>query len=307
MISVLNIISPVFIVLGIGYWLKKTKVLGKDANAALSFLVFYISGPCLLFLSAAHSNISEAFDLGVWIVAVVISVATAVASYFIFAKRSHKKRGVLAQGSFRANMMFIGLPITVNAFGEKVLGPAAIFIGLMVPLYNLLAVLCLSFPRQDHTGKDSILIASIRDILTNPFILGSVTGIVFSVSGLDLPLAIERTLGTLAKLALPLALLSLGAEFNIEDFRSDFKLAVCVSFIKLIIYPALIYLGLRFAGKTGMFLMFPVLIVATPVAVVSAVMAHEMKRDDKLAGSILIATTIGSSLTIPLWLFFFKL
>ena len=82
--------------------------------------------------------------------------------------------------------------------------------------------------------------------------------------------------------------------------------AALVAFIKLVVYPGLVYLGLTRLGVTGTDLQFPVLIMASPTAVVSYIMAVEMKGDGRLAGAIVTGTTLGSLVTISAWLAFFK-
>ena len=83
--------------------------------------------------------------------------------------------------------------------------------------------------------------------------------------------------------------------------------AAATSLIKLVLYPALIYLSLGMFGVSGVERQFVVLIYATPTAVVSAVMAQEMKGDEQLAAAIVIGTTVASLFTISAWLALFKL
>jgi predicted permease len=83
--------------------------------------------------------------------------------------------------------------------------------------------------------------------------------------------------------------------------------AAATSLIKLIIYPALIYLSLGLFGVTGIDRQFVVLIYATPTAVVSAIMAQEMKGDEQLAAAIVIGTTVASLFTISAWIALFRL
>ena len=84
--------------------------------------------------------------------------------------------------------------------------------------------------------------------------------------------------------------------------RADLGAAFAVALVKLVAYPGLIYLGLRALGLGGIDLEVPVLIMASPTAVVSFVMAQEMNGDETLAGAIVIGTTSVSSLTLLAWL-----
>jgi predicted permease len=224
--------------------------------------------------------------------------------YFSAFRSAPSRRGVLAQGTHRSNMVFVGLPVIMNAFGEGVLGPAAVLIGFMVVIYNFLAVLVLTLPHQ--SGSPRIWVRTGLEIFKNPLILGSAAGLLFSALSIQLPVSIDRSLEAIGRIAMPLALLSVGADLDIRKLRSELGPASLVAFIKLAVYPGLVYLGLTELGVTGVDLQFPVLIMASPTAVVSYIMAVEMKGDGRLASAIVIGTTLGSLVTISAWLAFFR-
>jgi len=305
-IEILNVVVPVFLVIALGYFLGSREFIPKAANNVISRIVFYVAAPSLLFRSAATATVSEVLDLETWGWAALVSVVMAFAVYVMAARSGPPRRGVIAQGVQRSNMVFVGLPVIFNAFGDDVLGPAAVFIGLMVPVYNFLAVILLLLPHQGGQSRVDMWKKTAKGIVTNPLIIGSVGGIIFSALSIPLPLFADRTLEAVGRIAMPLALLSVGADLDFGRLRSDLFTASVVSAMKLLAYPALVYAGLKFLGKEGMMLQFPVLVLASPTAVVSAVMAREMKGDEQLAGAIVIGTTIYSLFTISAWLAFLK-
>ncbi len=306
-IEIIDIVSPVFLLIGVGYALGSRGFMGPEAVSVLSRLVFYVAAPPLLFRSAAGADLSRALDMGsiAWIA--LVTVLTASATYALAAWTRPERRGVIAQGVFRTNMVFVGLPVIMNAFGEEVLGPAAVLIGFMVPVYNLLAVLVLSLPHKSAQGPGSLLWKTAREVVLNPLILGSAGGMVFSALGLALPVFADRTFDLLGRIAMPLALLVVGAGLDVQRLRTELRAASLISFIKLIIYPALIYAGLRMAGVSGVSLQFPVLLMAAPTAVASHIMAREMGGDSQLSSAVVIGATLSSLFTITLWLVFFRL
>ncbi len=308
LIEIVDIVLPVFLVIGLGYLLRAIGLVGTDASSGLSKLVFYVAGPALLFRSAALTPLSKAIDLRAMVSIAAVTALIAFTVYLACFRSSPSRRGVLAQGALRSNMVFVGLPVIDNAFGSEVLGPAAVFVGFMVPVYNLLAVLVLALPHHaEKPGDRDLWIKAALDVLRNPLILGSVTGIAFSALGLTTPSSIDKSLELIARMALPVALLSVGASMDLGRVRYDLSPAVAVSAIKLIAYPALVYICLGMLDVTWLERQFVVLICASPTAVVSAIMAQEMKGDEQLAASIVIATTIGSLFTISAWIAFLRL
>ena len=106
---------------------------------------------------------------------------------------------------------------------------------------------------------------------------------------------------------MPLALLSVGASLDLPRLRTEIGSTTLVCLLKLVVYPALVCGGLLLLGAAGDDLRFPVLIMASPTAVVSYVMAREMQGDEQLAGAIVIGTTVASLFSISGWLALFRL
>jgi predicted permease len=308
LIEIVNIVLPVFFVIGLGYFLGAIGFLGEEASARISKLVFYVAGPALLFRSAALTPLSQAIALKTLGSVAVVTLLTACTVYLACFRSAPSRRGVLAQGSMRTNMVFVGLPVIENAFGPSVLGPAAVLIGVMVPVYNLLAVLLLALPHHAVNPENrGIWKKATLDVLRNPLILGSLSGVLLSASGLSLPTRIDRSLDLVARMALPAALLSVGASMDLRRVRMEIVPTAAAAFVKLIAYPAAIYIALGMCGVTGLERQFVVLINAAPTAVVSAIMAQEMKGDEQLAASIVIGTTTASLFTISAWIALFRI
>ena len=117
----------------------------------------------------------------------------------------------------------------------------------------------------------------------------------------------DRFLELLGRMTLPMALLAVGSGLDLGRVRAEIVPAATISFIKLVLYPALIYLTLGQFDVTGLERSFVVLIFACPTAIVSTIMAQEMKGDEQLAAAIVIGTTVASFFTISAWITFLRL
>ncbi len=301
--ELLNIVLPIFLVIALGYGLRVGRMITPENDAALSRLVFNVSAPALLLRSTARTPLTEAADLRSLGVLVTTTVVLAGAVYLAARRESPARRGVFAQGSHRSNMVFVGLPVVANAYGEEGLAAGAVIIGVMVVLYNLLAVFLLTLPHQARSARSlAIWTDAAARSLRNPLILGCAGGMIWSASGLGMPQAIDRTLDLVGRVALPVALLSVGAGLDLRLLRAELATTALASAVKLALYPAAVWLALRAAGLSGFALAVPVLLMASPTAVVSYVMAREMQGDERLAGAIIIGTTVISLATYLGWL-----
>lgn len=304
-IEIINIVLPVFLIIGLGQFLARRGFFSAETVNQMSRTVFYVAAPMLLLRSAAQTTLSESLNLPAIALIVAVTAAQAFIVYLVVHRSRPDRRGVLAQGGFRSNLVFVGYPIILNAFGEKGLGLAAVYVGFVTVLYNFVAVIILTLPHRNGEGEKIPWAMMARSILTNPLILSCTAGLIIAGLRLPLPTVLDRGLKLGGDLATPLALLVVGASLDLGRVRSEFKPALLVSLVKLFVYPGLVYAALYSLGLRGMFLETPVLLLASPTAVVSHVMAREMKGDDQLAGAIVIGSTLLSLFTISAWLAFF--
>lgn len=114
--------------------------------------------------------------------------------------------------------MLMGLPIVGNIFGSGRLGMTSMLVTVIVPMYNILAVITL------EVFRESIKITKIlKGIVTNPLIIGSVAGILFAVFDIKLPEIAESVISDMASAATPLALIVLGASFEFASIKDTRK------------------------------------------------------------------------------------
>ena len=305
--AIVDIVLPVFLVIGLGYVLRVVRFVTDEVNAALSKLVFYVAAPALLFRSTTLTPLGRSLNLHALLVIAGATLLVALLVYVATARCVASRRGVLTQGAHRSNMVFMGLPVVAYAYGESVLGPVAVQVGFMVVFYNFLAVLVLLLPHQQTSARDAAVWGrTARSVARNPLIIGCGAGICCSALGVGLPVSLDRALDLVGRTALPLALVSVGAGIDFGTLRADIHAASVIAGIKLIGYPALIYLGLLACGQSGVDVEVFVLVMASPTAVVSYIMAREMRGDEQLAGAIVIGSTVASLVTMSGWLVFFR-
>lgn len=301
-----NIVGPIFLLIILGILLKQAKLVNGIFVSQTSKFVFKVSLPALIFLKIATITITEAFDGKLILTALILVLFITGISWFLSSilTKVPADKGVFIQGSFRSNFAIIGLALIANLIGEGQLGKASLVLAFVMPLYNILAVLALTIPFKEERKYDYF--QTIKEIGKNPLILAAVFAAPFSIFQIELGSIFTTTLTYLAKIALPLALISIGASLNLRNLKKASKLSFAAMFNKIVIFPIL-------AVSTGIFLHFDsnqlvilFILFASPTAIASFIMADAMGSNSKLASDIIVLTTLFSIITLSMGIIIMK-
>ena len=138
----------------------------------------------------------------------------------------------------------------------------------------------------------------LKGIITNPLIIGIVSGLPFSILDIEIPSLIDKSLDNLSSLATPLSLICLGAQFTFKAAKDNLKLSVSATILKQLIIPTIVLTIAALMGFRGGELGAVFILFMAPTAISSYIMAKNMHSDDQLAAQILILTTLTSCLTL---------
>jgi predicted permease len=139
-------------------------------------------------------------------------------------------------------------------------------------------------------------------VVGNPVILSALAGMAFSISGVSVPLLIDRSLGILSGLALPLALLVIGASLSFELIRVHLSSALGSGILKLVLLPSMGYFLYEWFGVEAQDYLPGLILLAAPTATLTYVMATEMGGDIELAIATISVSTMLSAITFSMWL-----
>ena len=207
------------------------------------------------------------------------------------------------QAVYRSNFVLFALPLSVSVFGEAAGSLAAMLIAVVVPLYNVSAVVILE---GFHAGGKTRPARLVKSILTNPMIIGSAVGLLFFFLRVPLPGVLAETVGRVADMSTPLALFVLGATLRFGAVRKNLPYLTAGLMLRLAVIPALVVFA---AGALGfrdekLFVLFTM--YGTPVATASFAMAENMGGDGELAAQFVVLSTVCSLVTIFFWILFLK-
>lgn len=299
-----NAVLPMCLVMALGYGTRRLGWLRREEISTINKIAFRIFLPCLLYYNIYCSDLSGSFDplLMTYAVGGVLLTFGLALGYALLTEKLPERRGVLIQGMFRSNYVIMGIPVATALLGADQLGTVSILIAVIVPLFNMLAVVVLEVFRGQKPKPLHIL----GQIAKNPLVIGSVLGILTLVAGIRLPHILEQTIQSVSAIASPLQLFLLGAFFQFSGLKTYRRELVTVSIAKLIVSPGL-FLGLgALLGFRGVAFVSLIGIFASPTAVNSFTTAQQMGGDAELAGDIVVTTSAASILTMFLWIFLFK-
>ena len=299
MSGVISGFTVIFIVVGVGYVLGRTRVIGDRAHEVLSRLVFFIFTPALLFHSLVTSDLSVVFSSTLVIAgggALIIATA-----YLVIAKLT-LRRGIPelvigALSSSYVNSVNLGLPIAIFVLDDaSFVAPLLLF---QILILSPMALLALDLTALERESGRSVVKDSLIAPLTNPIVVGGIAGLVVSLLGLMPPAAVMSPLKMLGDASVPTALLAFGMSLTgVQIFkkgespRRDILLA---SVLKMVAMPLAVYAIARWGfGQTGHDLFAQVVIAALPTAQNVFVYATRYRRGQILARDTGLITTIAS-------------
>lgn len=296
----LSITGPICLLIILGVVFKRIGLINDNFIEVASKLVFKVTLPTMLFLSIVTSEHDFSSAKQFLTFGVIASVSFFLFSYLSVGtlfKRS-ADRGVIIQGAFRANTGIIGIAYVANAYGERGIALAALYVAITTFIYNVQAVICLT-PKgaESSTSAGRIMLTTLTK---NPLIIAILSGLVVYLLSIPVPTIVVDAGNYFATMTLPLALLCTGGSLDLSSMKKEQAPTWIASGYKLALAPLTITLAAFLAGFRGVELGILFFMNASPVAAASYVMARSMGGNSILAANIIALTTVLSTVTCTL-------
>ncbi|KUJ96369.1 MAG: malate permease [Desulfonauticus sp.] len=298
-LAILNTVLPVFLLIFLGYGLKKVGLISETFLQEGNKVIYYVFLPLLIFYKIALADFKTSFNPYL-VLASYLALILCFLAFMHIPNKSPALKGTFVMSSLRGNLAYIGLSVIYQAYGDKGLLIGSVLMGFLAPLLNLISVLAFAFRKDIQVSIKHII---VKEILLNPLILASFLGIAFSLWEIKLPILIDRTIALSSGLTLPLALISIGGTFTFEKIKGNLKILVLSTGCKLFFLPLLTYLCLLLFPIEPLEKAVALILAATPTAIATYVMAQELKGDLHLARSLVMLTTLLSIFSFTLYLF----
>ena len=282
-----------FLLMGIGYVLYRMKYISEQGVKDLGAVLLRLVIPCVIIQSyMVEFSVEKLQELGISAALALISLVIAMLiSYVVYGTR-HRIENFAA--AF-CNAGFIGIPLVQAVFGAQ----AVFYIAAYITLLNLFQW---TYGALMMTGDKSVI--QVKKIVLNPVFIAVLIGLVLFVTQLPVPEVISKTIGYMANLNSPLAMMILGvylAKISIREMFTDKKVYLCCLF-RLVIIPAVTFVVLKcIPNMNAEVVMITLIAACTPVGANIAIFAQQFQKDYALSVKTVCLSTILSIVTVPVF------
>ena len=311
-----NAVLPLIICMAAGYLFRRTKLVDEGFCRKCNTFCFKTFLPLMIFMNVYNSDLESAVQPGAFLFAAAAVLVIFAAAFLIIPRIVKKgsvdsagspvsaasRQAVLIQCIFRSNFVIFGYQVVANVYGAGQAAVASVMAGIVVPLYNVLAVITL----EDFTNSKNGLRPVILGIIKNPLIIGAVAALLFKLSGLTLPAPLHTGLSDMAGMATPLALVVLGGTFHFDALRRNAGALAIGTLGKIVVAPLVMVPIAAAFGFRDANLLSLVIVFASPAAVNSYTMAAAYGHDPELAGQLVVVTSVLSMVSVFGWIFLLR-
>jgi malonate transporter len=289
---------PVFALIALGFLLKAAVFQSDHFWEPVEKLTYYILFPALLVLSMAQARVSG--PVVVPLIAVLATIMAGLSAFLAIVVRPLLRidgptLSAVVQGSVRFNT-YVGLAAAAALFGRPGTALLAIVLAVLIPLSNVLSVIALT--RHGAGGAPSWG-GTIRELVTNPLIIASAIGLALSVTDTPLPSFAVPVLDSLGRASLALGLLAVGAGLRLGSLASGSAALAVSTLLKLVVSPALAWLGCRALDLDPLATAIAVLFAALPPAPSAYILTRRLGGDHALMANIITVHTVAAAITLP--------
>ncbi|MDP2120514.1 MAG: AEC family transporter [Hoeflea sp.] len=304
-------ILVVFTLIAIGYGTAAVRLLRPATGEGLSDFVFTIAVPLLLFRTIATATFDHGAPWALWITYFTAVLVTWSSAHLIIRAgfgrdaRSGVVAGVTAAFS---NLVLLGIPFMSGLYGEPGLAVLSQLVSIHLPIMLGASIILFEWavkrdnPAAQPKSAVTLVTGFLRQLVTNPLIIGIFAGLAVRLSGLALPGVVDRVIASLAGVAGPLALFAMGISLHGYGIRGQVRQALAMVSLKLLLMPA-VALGMGLAlGLPELPLKVAVAAAALPAGVNSWLIANRLGTGERLASTAMTLGTAMAAVTTGVWL-----
>ena len=305
--NLIDVILPVFLVIGFGYAAAWKGLFSEIAIDGLMRFAIKFAIPCLLFLAISTIDLAGDFNIPL-LASFYIGAFSAYGLGYLGARyffaRTIEDSISIGFCSLFSNTVLLGLPIVERAFGPDSLSGAYAIVSVHALVIYGFGVTMMEVARARSTGNRRRLVRNIsRAMSTNPLLIGILLGFVVNLGKIRLPDALLAAIGTMSTAALPAALFALGGVLLRYRPEGDKNTIAWVTTVSLIAHPAITYSLGKWVFMLDQAQFRAAVLTAAMAPGINAYLFATMYGAARrvAASTVLIATTL-SILSIWVWL-----
>ena len=303
--AIIEVIMPVFLVVGFGYVVVWRGLFSSAGVDGLMSFTQNFAIPCLLFRAISTLDLSQGFEP--WMIVSFYTGATIGFAAGLFGARylfGRDWEDCVAIGfcCLFSNTLMIGLAITERAYGTEALTHNYALVALHSPFCYGLGITVMEVVRNRGKSPAQLSITVLRAMFQNALIIGIVLGFAVNFSGIALTGALSDALDMVVRAALPAALFGMGGVLFKYRPDGDLRTIGFVCGISLLLHPAIVWLLGTYHDLSAPAFRSAVITAAMPTGVNGYVFANMYGRARRVAASSVLLGTALSIFTISLWL-----
>ena len=303
--TLIDVILPVFLVIGAGYTATRAGYFTASHIDGLMRFTQNFAIPCLLFYAIANLDLTASFDprlmLSFYSGAAICFFLGIIGARLLF-RRDWEDCVAIGFCCLFSNSVLLGLPITERAYGAENLTGNYAIVAIHSPFCYGLGITVMEFVRNRGKGSRALARSVFSAMFRNALIIGIGLGFLVNLSGLAIPQVASDALGLITRAALPGALFALGGVLVQYRPEGDLRAIAFVCGIALLVHPALVWLfGTSLALPQDLF-RSSVLTAAMAPGFNAYIFANMYGRAKRVAASSVLIATGASILTVWFWL-----
>lgn len=305
--SVFLISLPIFLIVFIGWLLRKLNVVTESWISVLNLFAYYVSLPALIVSSFWEIDfLSRELWRLIFLSAISLILFCLVVFILLSILRLAKEvKATVFLSAIVGNTIYMGFPVIELSLGKEYLISGA----LVASIYLIIALLVSMFVIRYWQGENQRITQHLQEFLKNPLVISVFLGAILSFLKVDYPLILsfKKSITMLGLTASPVALFAMGGFLYGRFLRKNLNLVILGSFLKLIAFPLLLFLGAFYMINVFVVsaadLRVLILLSSMPVAVTTFVIAERFNLDKALVGNSILISTIFSFIVVPLIIF----
>lgn len=300
-----EIVLPVFGVIALGYFSVWSKLLSEKAGEGLNDFVFVIAVPVMIVKTLLGAQLPEGSPWGYWLSYFIgVAIVWSFAQFVVWKLygRAGGEAVIMGFSSAQSNIVLMGIPLVLTAYGEAGAVPLFLLIAVHLPIMMLAATVMIESADAGITRE--ALLRLVRNLVTNPLLIAFACGSLGRIAGIELGGAPKQFVDLIAAAAVPCALFAMGMALRKYGVFGDVKLSVFIVAAKLMCLPLAVYLLAKYV-----FVLSPVwhgvavIFASMPVGINSYLLAARYKTGvATVAGAVTLSTAL-SLFSVSFWLY----
>ena len=286
----------IFVMIAVGFLLRKTRIVGKEAERVITDLVLYAVLPCSIFNSflGGQSDAAGADYLAVLLVSIVIQFLALLYGKFAFPKENADRRCSLGYAMICSNAGFLGNAITEGVFGATGLSLTSIY---LIPQ----RIMMWSEGLAIYSGVSDRK-STIKKVLTHPCVIACFLGLIVMACGWTIPPLLLTPIQQLGRCNTPLTMLMIGMILSEIDLKHLVDRTIALFTLhRLVLMPLIVWLICLALSVNRTVTGVSVLLAALPAGATTSMLSAKYGRDPQFATRLVVFTTLCSVPAIFIW------